>query len=487
MNGKDMLMGLSHIDPKFIFEAEEEQSLPKNRIHHPWKKSLLIAAIISLMLLMLGCVWAILGIQHMTIDAPSFTDFEGNKRHIVSLQGFKGRKSYQAFQEWQTFLDAYDPDLSIMDANPDFTWAELPDDYYSYGCYSWEMVNKAAEICEKYSLEPLGKPWVYYQFEHLFEAVGIKSVFSETAEPLESPFSGYCYNDGTFEIEGDIHLAEPWNYTVGYELRSVQKTSFDTVYSSVGDLDTYDQWEYTMKDGTTVLLALHDGGCIIVDKDDCFVVVNAFGTPEDPFAPIPHDRAFVEAVCESFDFRYQTQRVDPQKAYALQCEEEPHSYEALIKEMLADKEKYSNLQYALIDINGDGQEELFLRSDNAFLYGFLYDRPEIDENMIFTIIGETDGELSYFIGGGAFYLCQGNVIEILSPFEGDEKSHDYYRYDQYFRGELMDQIRPKEGKLYKIIMGDMVEISEEEADTIVAKYPRLPLKFKPAEEFQENH
>ena len=477
MNEKNLLIGLSYIDRKYIEEAEEA-SFPVRR---PLKKPILIAALIALMLFLMGCAWIVMGLQHMTIETPPFTDYWGEERSIISLQGFEGSKNYKAFQEWQTFLNSYDQDRSILNASNDF-YLECPEAYYSYGCYSWEMVDKVAEICEKYSLEPLGKNWVYRQAQHLFEAVGIKTVFSGTATTEDSPFSGYCYNDGTFAMEGNITLTGQWNYTVGYSLRSVQKTSFDGVYSSVGDLDTYDQWEYTMKDGTAVLLALQDEGRIIVDKEDCFVVVTAFGTPEDVFAPIPHDRAFVEVFCEAFDFSYHTQRVDTDKAYALQCEEEPHTYAALIQYMLAEQsEEYPNLKYALIDINGDGVEELLLQSEAS---PYFTEYP-IEENMFFSVTSMRDGKLVYLVGGGYHYLCQGNVIESLSPFEGEEKRHSYYRYDQKFREEPVEEIYPMEGKLFQSVMGgDFVEITEEEAQTIISRYPRMEVEFKPASEFQ---
>ena len=479
MNEKNLLVGLSYIDRKYIEEAENDVF----SAHRPLKKITLIAAVITLMMFLMGCAWVVMRLQHMTTDAPPFTDYWGEERSIISLQGFEGSKNYEAFQEWQTFLDSYDQDRSILNVSNDF-YLECPEAYYSYECYSWEMVDKIREICEKYDLEPLGKPWVFRRSEHLFEAVGIETVFSGTATPKDSPFSGYCFNDGTFEMEGDITLTGQWNYTVGYSLRSVQKTSFDGVYSSVGDLDTYEQWEYTMKDGTTVLLALQDEGRVIVDKEDCFVVVTAFGTPEDVFAPIPHDRAFLEAFCEAFDFSYQTQRVDTDKAYALQCEEEPHTYAALIQYMLEEQSvEYPNLKYALIDINGDGVEELLLQSENSPVLP----KYDFDENMIFTAIGTWDGELVYFIGGGYLYLCQGNVVEILSPFDDKEEWHSYYSYDRQFRQEPVMGIYRMDGKLFQSVMGsEYVGITETEVENIIAQYPRMDIEFKPACEFQEN-
>lgn len=481
MKGKKLLVGLSYIDRKYIEEAENDSLPTRNSL----KKPLFIAALIALMLFMMGCAWVVMRLQHMTTDTPPFIDLWGEERSVISLQGFEGGKNYKAFQEWQTFLGSYDTDKKILYANNDF---ERPDAYYSYFCYSQEMVDKIAEICKKYNLEPLGKPWFYHQKGHLFDAVGIDTIFSETATPKESPFSGYCYNDGTFAVKGYIQLAGEWDYTVGYSLRSVQKTSFDSVYSSVGDLATYDQWEHTMKDGTSVLLALQDEGWIIVDREDCFVVVTAFGTPEDVFAPIPHDRAFVEAFCEAFDFSFQPRRVDPDKAYALQCEEEPHDYATLIQYMLAEQaEEYPNLKYALVDINGDGQEELLLQSKGS---PYLTEHP-IEENMFFSIISMRDGELNYELGGGYHYLCHGNVIESLSPFEGGEKIHNYYRYDRAFHQEPVDQIHVEDGKLYKWVPNsliserDLEEITDEEANAIITQYPRLDLEFKSASEFRK--
>lgn len=481
MNEYDILDIIGDAKGSYVWDAQQVRSgqsaMQRKRpaVSRVW----LIAAVVALMLLLMGCAWLVMNLQDMTVDTPPRRDYWGEDRYIISMQGFEGSKNYEAFQEWQAFLDSYDPDNSILYANNDF-YLQMPDEYYSYECYSWEMVDKIDEICEKYSLEPLGKSYVFRQMEHLFEALGIETVFSDAAAPEESPFSGYCFQDGTFNMEGNITLPEPWNYTVVYSLRSVKKTSFDGVYSSIGDLDSYEQWEYTMKDGTKVLLALQDEGRIIVDKEDCFVVVTAFGKPEDVFAPIPHERAFVEAFCEAFDFSYRTQRVDPDKVYALQCEEEPHTYAALIQFLLEEHSaEFPNLKYALIDINGDGVEELLLQSeDSPFLPEY-----DFDENMFFTAIGTRDGELVYFLGSGYIYLCQDNVVEVRSPFEGEEKGHAYYRFDGAYRMEEVDRIHVEDGKLYTWVGDKRVEITDAEAEAIIAKHPRLDIEFKPAEEF----
>ena len=141
MNEKNLLVGLSYIDRKYIEEAEND-SFPA---HRPLKKITLIAAVIALMLFLMGCAWVVMRLQHMTTDAPPFTDYWGEERSIISLQGFEGSKNYAAFQEWQQFLDSYDPDNQILYESNDF-YLECPEAYYSYECYSWEMVDKIREI-----------------------------------------------------------------------------------------------------------------------------------------------------------------------------------------------------------------------------------------------------------------------------------------------------------------------------------------------------
>ena len=258
MNGRDIILGLNYIGEDFIEEAENArfpfQANQKNthrKIHRP----LLIAAIIALALLLVGCGAIIamrlqqLTIREKTAGISSETGFRGEEINLISIQGFMGTDSYAAFREWQDFLSTYDPDKRILYANHDF---QAPEAYFSYGCYSQEMIDKIDEICKKHHLQPLGKPWFFDRGEDVFDAVGIESVFSEKALPGLESISGYCYADGTFDIEGTLELRGEQNELVSYSLRSVRKTSFDGMPRNIGDVDAYDQWNYTMADGTPV-------------------------------------------------------------------------------------------------------------------------------------------------------------------------------------------------------------------------------------------
>ena len=54
MNGKDLLIGLGSISPKYYDEAENDTIVSETR-HMSFKRPLLVAAIIALAALLVGC------------------------------------------------------------------------------------------------------------------------------------------------------------------------------------------------------------------------------------------------------------------------------------------------------------------------------------------------------------------------------------------------------------------------------------------------
>lgn len=506
MKAIDLLIGFGSVKDSYVISAEEfRQGKKKAQIKRlSTRKMWLIAAIIALALLLVGCCAIIaMRLQHLTIreetaSIPSETSFNGEELSLISIQGFMGTDSYAAFKEWQDFLSTYDLDKSILHTNNDF---QAPEAYFSYSCYSQEMIDKIAEICEKYHLQPLGKPWFFDRGEDVFDAVGIESVFSEKARTGLGSISGYCYADGTFDIEGTLELKGQWNELVSYSLRSVQKTSFDGVPRNIGDVDAYDQWNYTMADGTTVLLALREEvGLMIVDKQDSFVTVGIDVFANGGFlGNVPQERAFLEAVCEEFDFTFQTQPVDPAKAdamYQAQLEREAGedhlhvtggligseyliSYAGWIDYMV-DEMKYKDLKYALIDVDADGVEELLLQCEHLERYNG-------DKNSFFGLFTIENSEIKTIVRGSLrgsnFYLCQGGVIE-----QAYTDSHYYFAMD----GSMVESVACYEGEWYHTQGGSIGEgfeesdaVTEEKVNAIIAKYPRIDIDFIPVEDFSE--
>ena len=147
MKAIDLLIGFGSVKDSYVISAEEfRQGKKKAQIKRlSTRKMWLIAAIIALALLLVGCCAIIaMRLQHLTIreetaSIPSETSFNGEELSLISIQGFMGTDSYAAFKEWQDFLSTYDLDKSILHTNNDF---QAPEAYFSYSCYSQEMIDK---------------------------------------------------------------------------------------------------------------------------------------------------------------------------------------------------------------------------------------------------------------------------------------------------------------------------------------------------------
>ena len=495
MNGKDLLTGLGYIDTRYYEEAETAQAAetPKPKL---FSRPMVIAALIGLMVLLMGCAWVVLGLQNLLIpennsDIPKETDLYGGEINRISLQGYMGSDCYEAAREWQAFLESYDSDDTIPDANDDF---RCPEAYESYRCYSQEMIDKVDEICEKYDLTPLGKAQYFDGAQDLFTAIGIGTAFAESVR-ADAPYS-YCYGDGTFHMEGRAELPEPRDEIVGFQYRSVQKTAFDGVSLGIGSVDEYNQWNYTMKDGTEVLLAQREeGSLIIADMEDHFVTVNVLGVFSNGgyFGDIPGERAFLEAVCELFDFSYQTHPLDSDRIeefhQAQHEEQQPQdstfvggqvdpahrdSYAVFLQYMVEEME-FRDLKYVLIDVDGNGVEELLLQCQHIGGYNG-------DQNSFFDLLTIHEGEVKRLHNSSNLYLCEGGVIEY-----GDRNYRCYSTLSEgreavvYFETENKWCIQEDWTNAMPYI-----EVNEAEANAVIAKYPRVELDFKPIEEFSES-
>ena len=117
MNGKDIFKGLRYIDDDIIEEAEFGV-FPAKTVHRTIRKPLLVAAIIAMMLLLVGCavVYMLslkeikLGEEQSTYDAFSYDPDTGmpieylGKETVIeqalSFAGMKDTPTYKAAQEW---------------------------------------------------------------------------------------------------------------------------------------------------------------------------------------------------------------------------------------------------------------------------------------------------------------------------------------------------------------------------------------------------
>ena len=125
MNGKDIFLGLRYVGEDLIEKAEygqfsangEKQEKTHGRIRRP----LLLAALIALLLMLVGCGIAyVLHLQDLKIgvqtvpqtqydDSGSRIDETEVELDVLSMQGIKGSPNYLANQEWLAFTNSYTP------------------------------------------------------------------------------------------------------------------------------------------------------------------------------------------------------------------------------------------------------------------------------------------------------------------------------------------------------------------------------------------
>ena len=270
MNGKDLFLGLKYVGEDLIDEAEN-QPFPSRvaGAEEPRKtrRPLLIAALIALMLLLVGCgVVYVLKMQDLKLGEAQVTqDRWDNQQHTMvsqtvsqqtlTLSGLKGTPNYQAAQEWYEFEQTYDPDHQIYfeaKDNPE----EFPVQYAFYNPYTQDMVNKIEEICGKYDLQLVGAPVKAQSAKALLEYLDIDSILLPDA-PAEAAYDyasyyegGYFHTDVTFRMTDG---ADAWPY----------KTMLSFLYSPKGCFNndlfdlTGDDWQernYTTKSGHDVLI-----------------------------------------------------------------------------------------------------------------------------------------------------------------------------------------------------------------------------------------
>lgn len=311
MTGKDLTFALQYIGDDLVAEAEftdfGNQAAKTSAPGTPGgqrkaaKKAMLIAAIITIFLLLTGFTLLFFTLERLVVPKviPETTSSPVVAQNILSLQGYEGSPTYQALSEWLAFQASYvaqDPELRF---NSDF---RRPDDYYNYPCYTQEMVDKVDELCEKYGLHTIGKP-VFITNQAEAEQYGLAGILSQAAAPR--CLYGHVFHDGTFVMSGELELSQDFEKIVQFQMRSLVKNAFYTVPLGLNDLSDFLQWNYRTKDGCTALLAVsHQVGLIFVEKEDRFIsiVIDEVPASDGAFTGLPDDTAFLEAVCDCFVF-----------------------------------------------------------------------------------------------------------------------------------------------------------------------------------------
>ena len=509
MNGKDLLIGLGSISPKYYDEAEND-TITEVKRHRTFRRPLLVAAIIALLLMLVGCaVVYVLRLQDMSIGTETYTQtFDDNGRYleepvektraVLTLFGHSGDNIQKATAEWFAFLETYDPDGALLDNNP--AHVEIPNQYeYTYDCYTPEMVAKVDEIAAKYNLKLLEEwlPFQAYQSDIFLEESGIHSLVRPDCGAEMTRLSGMFYPPYNFDV--DIELsADSLENNLWITVLYARKDYFPNDYPGGTDLSLFEQWDYTAPDGTALLMALSNKGYgyVIAELDNAMMILAVDGNYSRSAYPTEEEimtREELEAAASFFDYSIQPQIKD-RAAVAKKLEESntaretenvyvPETYGSFVEALKAGYTLPNKLaQYAFYDLTGDGQEELLTSSlgNGAITGWYTIQNGEIHEDF-----------------GISYYLCEGRVLEVYYPDpELDRGQHDYfhaYSETEWTRntsegrfGEWITTLCHADGDWVKYLDSwglEQASISADEAQAIMAQYPRIELEWKPVMEY----
>ena len=278
MNGKQLLSGLSEINRKYIEESEMEPILRKTKTGTRFflRKHILIAAIIALMVVFMGCgvvyMLSMKGIsigQQQTLEdvfdydpesgqAVAYLGQEAVTEEVLTLAGIQGSPNYQAAQEWFAFKQAYDPDHAILQQlQKNDLVPEFQEEYQAYSLYSQEMKQKLDEILEKYDLKLIGRTIPFKTEELVCKALGLEGITAPGSDAhIALDFAEYqeCGNlnmDFSIFIPGDGSFDDQKTRCHIYYLR---KDTFTEDIISLREMEAWKEWVYTTTSGSEVLI-----------------------------------------------------------------------------------------------------------------------------------------------------------------------------------------------------------------------------------------
>ena len=487
MTGKDLLTAMSGIDGRYIEEAAPAAAPKRRSLRRP----LLVAAAIAAALLLVGCgiVYA-LRLQDMSIGKETYTQRFDDKGKaidpveksldIITPYGRSGDAIQQALKEWYEFKESYDPDYALMTNDPDNP--DIPNQYeYTYGCYTQEMVDKVDEIVAKYNLKLLDVPIVFqrYQSDIFLEETGIRSLLLPDSDAQMLELVGELFLPYNIYMEFQItteNADSPWGHYC-----YTRKDYFPEGVAKRMDLSSYEQWDHTAPDGTKLLLALSSKGQgeIIAEQENAMIMISIDGnrTQSDyPDASEVMTKAELESIADQFDYSIQPKEVNravvEEKLAAAEADyQAEHSivtytnFSDFLKSIVYIPDE--SRQYIFYDLNGDGVDELLLGQDGAFT-----DWLEME-----------NGEVMFRGFGDATYICQGNIVEEYQAPDmyWDIEWHHYYK-SVTGDGDRIVSVKRDGDKWYRsydIFDRDETEISQTEAEAIIAQYPRIQLEWKP--------
>ena len=517
MNGKDIFLGLQFVGDDLVEEAEvfhfsararsnalahekkrgafEEKTYAKSR------RTLLVAIICLLALLLAGCCVAyMLSLRQLTLGTETVPIPESSpisesspensasetQLTVFSLQGIEGTPNYQASQEWLAFTQSY------TRSGGDY-WDSDPA-YWAYSVQDQTMVDKLDEICARYGLSVIGKPWhEQVDCNKFLPLLGIDSLLKPDTDATLSIPAGRYFPGGSFTIYGTLNLGD------AAEMFTYQCVKKDVFYDVFGytNPDTVTERNYTTSDGVPLLFLESDQcGMILADREDCFLSLSF----------TLDGNVSLDKIAECFDYTIQPQAPDAAAADAreqasnaeiISTQDDPNryrraTYAEYVADLIQSEERGRATDpgytppvwtYAFYDADGNGTDELLIFRDGY----------------ICSIVGMKDGVTDE---GKVYDLvpCEDRVF-IDWPIGADAGWEDWYDIFRFANNDDPVFSTPKEriivrlkkdadGNWWRTSSTDRyaefdTQITEDEAQAILNSYKPITLETHPLSEFRE--
>lgn len=323
MKNERMLKVMGQIDDSIVAEYMDSMQKTPAAIPHR-SRVLLAAAIAALMILLMGCAWAVLHMENLKIGEETISEYlydengeglgyQDITHNILATGGIKGSPNYLAAAEWYAFMQEFDPHSDIANAYYSRTDVEtFPEEYSAYWPYDQKMVDKLDELAEKYDLKLLGAVQQFQDPAEFLNAVGISGVLRENGAVRWVFQNGHRYEGGNFGCVFELEPMEnkqEWPDFLYGSFKYYRKDNLDTQFWRSREMPDSEEWNYTTKSGQNLLVISTPsdyGNSIFCNREEGTIVLmlSTLQKPQGDVLSTALTKKQVEAILDSivFDF-----------------------------------------------------------------------------------------------------------------------------------------------------------------------------------------